>query len=255
MKRWGSPALHHQPTKSDPSRLAVSNANPSTEDDDLLLRLRRFHSDYFPRHQQRFQDLVAQGQHPKTLFIGCSDSRLVPYLLTGAGPGELFIVRNVGAFVPPYDGSHGLHGTMAAIEFAVLSLEVERIVICGHSHCGAIRAAYEGVPDEAVALQAWLKLAGEALLPVRPCAEALRRTEQRAVVLQLERLMGYPMVQRRVEAGMLTLHGWHYVIEDGEIHVFDAQCGDFVPASQASNAGTGPYRHFVEHDGQIVYAG
>lgn len=234
-------------------RLVVSEANPSTQDE-LLLRLRRFHSDYFPRHQQRFQDLVAQGQHPKTLFIGCSDSRLVPYLLTGAGPGELFIVRNVGAFVPPYDGSHGLHGTMAAIEFAVLSLVVERIVVCGHSHCGAIRAAYDGAPEEAVALNAWLKLAAEALLPVRPCAEALRRTEQRAVVLQLERLMGYPMVQRRVAAGQLTLHGWHYVIEDGEIHVFDAQRGDFIPASEASNAGTGPYRHFVEHDGQIVCA-
>jgi len=239
--------------------------------DELLTRLRRFHSDYFPRHQQRFQDLVAQGQHPKTLFIGCSDSRLVPYLLTGAGPGELFIVRNVGAFIPPYigvvesspegprDGGGGggsrlagLHGTMAAIEFAVLSLQVERIVVCGHSHCGAIRAAYEGAPDEAVALKAWLGLASEALLPVQPCAEALRRTEQRAVVLQLERLMGYPMVQRRVEAGKLTLHGWHYVIEDGEIHVFDAQQGDFLPASVASNPGTGPYRQYVEHDGQVL---
>ena len=72
--------------------------------DELLLRLRRFHSDYFPLHQQRFQDLVAEGQHPKTLFIGCSDSRVVPYLLTGTGPGELFIVRNVGAFIPPYGG-------------------------------------------------------------------------------------------------------------------------------------------------------
>ena len=220
--------------------------------DELLSRLRRFHSSYFPRHQQRFQDLVAQGQHPKTLFIGCSDSRLVPYLLTGAGPGELFIVRNVGAFVPPYDGSHGLHGTTAAIEFAVLNLEVERIVVCGHSHCGAIRAAYEGVPEEAVNLQAWLKLAADALLPVRACPEALRRTEQRAVVLQLERLMAYPMVKRRVEGGKLTLHGWHYVIEDGEIHVFDAQQGDFLPASVASNPGTGPYRKYVEHDGQIL---
>jgi carbonic anhydrase len=225
--------------------------NPG-EGDELLQRMRRFHSDYFPDHQQRFQDLVAQGQHPKTLFIGCSDSRLVPYLLTGAGPGELFVVRNVGAFIPPYDQSHGLHGTMAAIEFAVLSLEVERIVVCGHSHCGAIRAAYEGVPDEAVALKAWLKLASEALLPVRSSAEAFRRTEQRAVVLQLERLMGYPMVERRVAAGKLTLHGWHYVIEDGEIHVFDAQQGDFLPASLASNPGTGPYREYVEHDGQIL---
>lgn len=220
--------------------------------DELLLRLRRFHSDYFPLHQQRFQDLVAQGQHPKTLFIGCSDSRVVPYLLTGAGPGELFIVRNVGAFVPPHDGSHGLHGTTAAIEFAVLSLHVERIIVCGHSHCGAIRAAYEGVPEEAVALQAWLKLASEALLPVQTSPEALRRTEQRIVVLQLERLMAYPMVRREVEKGSLTLHGWHYVIEDGEIHIFDVRQGSFVPAAIASNSGTGPYQPYVEHDGQII---
>ena len=220
--------------------------------DELLQRLRRFKSDYFPRHQQRFQDLVAQGQHPKTLFIGCSDSRLVPYLLTDAAPGELFIVRNVGAFVLPYDGSHGLHGTTAAIEFAVLSLHVERIVVCGHSHCGAIRACYEGVPEEAAVLKEWLKLADEALLPVQGGPEAMRRTEQRAIVLQLERLMGYPMVRRNVEGGQLTLHGWHYVIEEGEIHVFDAQQGGFVPASIASNSGTGPYHPYVEHDGQVI---
>jgi carbonic anhydrase len=219
--------------------------------DDLLLRLRRFHSNYFPLHQQRFQDLVADGQHPKTLFIGCSDSRLVPYLLTGAGPGELFIVRNVGAFVPPYDGSHGLHGTTAAIEYAVLSLHVERIIVCGHSHCGAIRTAYEGAPEEAVALKAWLKLAEEALLPVQSCPEALRRTEQRVVVLQLERLMDYPMVRREVEAGRLTLHGWHYVIEEGEIHIFDVNQGNFVPASIASSSGTGPYQPYIENDGNI----
>jgi carbonic anhydrase len=225
---------------------------PHDPPDELLTRLRAFHTDYFPRHQQRFQDLVVQGQHPKTLFIGCSDSRLVPYLLTGAGPGELFIVRNVGAFVPPHDGSHGLHGTMAAIEFAVLNLQVERIIVCGHSHCGAIRAAYDGAPEEAVALKAWLKLADEALLPVQPGPEALLRTEQRAVVLQLERLMAYPMVRRCVEAGTLSLHGWHYVIEDGEIHVFDALTGGFVPASRSGHSGTGPYTPYVEHDGQVV---
>jgi carbonic anhydrase len=154
--------------------------------------------------------------------------------------------------VPPYDDSHGLHGTTAAVEFAVLSLKVERIVVCGHSHCGAIRAAYEGVPDEARVLKAWLQLVREALLPVQTTPEALRRTEQRSVVLQLERLMDYPMVRRAVEAGDLTLHGWHYVIEDGEIHVFDAQHASFVPASQASNSGTGPYQPYVEHDGQII---
>ncbi len=224
---------------------------PSADKDELLQRLQHFHADYFPLHQQRFQDLVEQGQHPKTLFIGCSDSRLVPYLITGTGPGELFIIRNVGALVPPYDGSHGLHGTMAGIEFAVLQLRVERIVVCGHTHCGAVRAAYEGVPEEAIALKNWLELVKEAVLPVRPSAEAMLRTEQRSVVLQLERLMDYPMVRRSVEAGRLTLHGWHYVIEDGEVHVFDVQQGGFVPASEASHSGTGPYRHYVEHGGQI----
>ncbi|MDH6590588.1 carbonic anhydrase [Variovorax sp. TBS-050B] len=222
--------------------------NAEAGPDELLSRLRDFQSDYFPLHQQRFQDLVAQGQHPKTLFIGCSDSRLVPYLLTGTGPGELFIIRNVGAFVPPCDGQHGLHGTVAAIEFALLELKVERIVVCGHSHCGAIRAAYEGVPAEAVALKSWLRLADEALLPVRPGPDALRRSEQRAVVLQLERLMAYPMVRSRVERRAITLHGWHYVIEDGAVHVFDALAGDFVPAAIASNSGTGPYPPYVEDE-------
>lgn len=227
-------------------------STPSADRDELLQRLRHFHADYFPLHQQRFQDLVEKGQHPKTLFIGCSDSRLVPYLLTGTGPGELFIVRNVGALVPPYDGSHGLHGTMAGIEFAVLQLHVERIIVCGHSHCGAIRVAYEGVPAEARALKNWLELVREALLPVTQSAEAMLRTEQRSVVLQLERLMEYPMVRREVENGKLTLHGWHYVIEEGEVHIFDVQKGGFIPASQASHSGTGPYQKFIEHEDQLL---
>lgn len=221
-------------------------------DDELLQRLRRFHLDAFPQYREQFQTLVNEGQRPSTLFIGCSDSRLVPYLLTGAGPGELFLVRNVGAFVPPYDGSHGHHGTAAAIEFAVLNLQVSRIVVCGHSHCGAIKALYGEVPPEAHNLQRWLDLGREATLPVQPSPEALRRTEQRAVVLQLERLMDYPMVRRRVQGGGLTLHGWHYVIEDGEVHVFDVQHGGFVAASKAQSSGTGPYHPYVEHDGQVL---
>lgn len=221
-------------------------------DDELLQRLRRFHLDEYPQYRERFQALVDDGQHPTTLFIGCSDSRLVPYLLTGAQPGELFLVRNVGAFVPPYDGSHGHHGTAAAIEFAVLSLNVSRIVVCGHSHCGAIKALYGEVSPEAQNLRRWLDLGREAMLPVQPGPEALRRTEQRAVVLQLERLMNYPMVRARIEAGTITLHGWHYVIEEGEVHVFDVRTGGFVAASQASNSGTGPYPPYVEHDGQVL---
>lgn len=212
--------------------------------DELLARIRRFHDHTFPGVQAQFQTLVSEGQHPSILFIGCSDSRLVPYLLTGTGPGDLFLIRNVGAFVPPYDGMAGYHGTSAAIEFGVLNLKVSRIVVCGHSHCGGIRALYEEVNPLAKNLKVWLELGREAALPVQVSPEALRRTEQRAVVLQLERLMGYPMVRTQVEAGQLTLHGWHYVIEDGEVHVFDVKSGQFVPASEASHSGNGPY---VEH--------
>ena len=210
--------------------------------DDLLERLRRFSDGAFPTQRSLFRHLVAEGQRPLTLFIGCSDSRLVPHLLTGTGPGELFLVRNVGAFVPPYDQSQGFHGTAAAIEFAVLNLQVQRIVVCGHSHCGGIQALYGEVPAQAQNLARWLELGREAALPVaEPGPEVLRRTEQRAVVLQLERLMDYPMVRERVEAGRLTLHGWHYVIEDCEVHVFDVVRGGFVPASRSEHAGTGPY--------------
>jgi carbonic anhydrase len=209
---------------------------------DLLLeRLRRFHDHTFPGVQVQFENLVQDGQHPSILFIGCSDSRLVPYLLTGTGPGDLFMVRNVGAFVPPYDGSAGFHGTSAAIEFAVLNLKVSRIVVCGHSHCGGIRALYEEQAPQAKNHKAWLELGREAALPVQVTPEALRRCEQRAVVLQLERLMGYPMVREQVEARALTLHGWHYVMEEGEVHVFDVKSGQFVPASVASHSGDGPY--------------
>ena len=225
----------------------------NTDAAELLVKLRSFKSDYFPLHQQRVQDLVAQGQHPKTLFIGCSDSRLVPYTLTGTGPGELFLVRNVGAFVPPYDGSQGHHGTAAAIEFAVLNLEISRIIVCGHSHCGAIKALYEEVPAEAHNLQRWLDLGRDAVLPVQPCPEALRRTEQRAVVLQLGRLMEFPMVRTRVLAGKISLHGWHYVIEDGEVNVFDVATGHFVAASATTHASADPCAApYVEHDGQVI---
>ena len=219
--------------------------------DELLARLQRFHTDGFPQYRSHFRLQVDDGQHPITLFIECSGSRLVPYLLTGAGTGELFVVRNVGAFVPPHDQSQGFHGTAAAIEFAVLNLQVLRIVSCIHSHCGAIRALYGDVTAVAENLFMWLELGREAALPVdEPGPEVLRRTEQRAVVLQLERLMDYPMVRERVEAGTLALHEWHDVIEDGEVHVFDIEWGGFVPAGQADNAGTGPYVAHV-HQGAL----
>lgn len=201
--------------------------------DDLLKRLRRFEKRYFPQFRREFRALVDRGQRPTTLFIGCSDSRLVPHLLTASGPGELFVVRNVGSFVPPFDASHGDHGTCAAIEFAVLHLDVRDIVVCGHSHCGAIRALYADPHPEAVHMREWLELGRDAVMPVQATEEALRRTEQRSIVLQLERLMGYPMVASRVRKGQIYLHGWHYLIEEGRVDVLDVESGRFMPAGAA----------------------
>jgi carbonic anhydrase len=163
------------------------------------------------------------------LFIGCSDSRVVPYLMLDSGPGELFIVRNVGNFVPPFDASLGYHGTAAAVEFAVLNLNISEIIVCGHSHCGAVRALYVDPPAEARHMAKWLDLGRDAVLPVTLSEEALRRTEQRSVALQLERLMDYPMVRRRTEEGRLCLRGWHYLIEEGKILVLDVESGQFSP--------------------------
>jgi carbonic anhydrase len=204
--------------------------------DEIVKRLRRFQTRYFPRLRSQFRNLVEQGQHPTVLFIGCSDSRVLPYLILDSGPGELFIVRNVGNFVPPYDASHGYHGTAAAVEFAVLNLGVSEIIVCGHSHCGAVRALYADPPAEARHMVKWLDLGRDAVLPVTLSEEALRRTEQRSVALQLERLMDYPMVRRRVESGSLYLRGWHYLIEAGKVLVLNVENGRFEPFDAAIEA-------------------
>ena len=143
----------------------------------------------------------------------------------------------------------GIHGTAAAIEFAVLKLNGARFVVCGPSHCGGIRALYDEPTPVATNLAAWLELGREAALPVQVTPEALRRTEQRSVVLQLERQMGCPMLRERVEAGRLALHGWLCVIEDGEVHVFDVRSGSFVPASAAERSGDGPFDPAPVDDG------
>jgi len=201
-------------------------------DDSFLEGLRHFKEDYFPLYKDEYQKMVEDGQHPTTLFIGCSDSRIVPYLLMNKGPGELFVVRNVGNFVPPYSAEYGYHGTCAAIEFAVLNLNVQDIIVCGHSHCGAVRALYQPPNPEAVHLNKWLELGQAATLPEALSDDTLYRTEQRSVILQLQRLMDYPMVRERVEKSLLYLHGWHYLIEKGEVTVLDIQSGRFVPAAE-----------------------
>ncbi len=197
--------------------------------EELLAGLKRFRRDSFPRFRDHYTRLVQEGQKPSTLFVGCSDSRLIPELLTDSAPGELFIVRNVGNLIPPFEPDFGYHGTSAGIEFAVLSLNVKDIVICGHSHCGAIQALYEPPRQETPHITKWLELARGARLAEPVSEDVLRRSEQRSVALQLERLLGYPMVRERVEAGGLCLHGWYYVIEEGAVRILDVESGRFMP--------------------------
>lgn len=195
----------------------------------LIEGIRRFQTERFPLYREHYERLVAEGQRPSTLFIGCSDSRVVPHLLTDTLPGELFVVRNIGNFVPPFEPDAGYHGTSAAIEFAVLALGVTDIVVCGHSHCGAVRALYAPPDPASPHVSRWLGLGEEAKVDGPVTEPMLRRTEQRSVVLQLGRLMSYPMVRERVERGDLSLHGWHYVIEDGSVSILDVRLGEFVP--------------------------
>ena len=197
----------------------------------LIEGLRRFRREHFPRFREHYQRLVTDGQRPSVLFIGCADSRVVPELLTGALPGELFILRNVGNFVPPFDLSGGYHGVAAGIEFGTAVLGVTDIVVCGHTHCGAIRALYEPVEGATPHVQRWLELAQDAKLPHHGHLDEplLRHTERRSIALQLERLLSYPMVRARVEAGAIALHGWHYILEEGRIDALDIATGGFTP--------------------------
>lgn len=194
---------------------------------DLLSGLKRFRKDYFPGLAEHYRALVEKGQSPTTLFIGCSDSRILPSLLTGAAPGDLFVVRNIGNIVPPYEESGGHHGVSAAIEYAVLILGVRDIVVCGHSHCAAIRALYDPPTAATRNIRDWLEIAAPARLPGPMTADLLRRTEERSIILQLDRLMDFPVVRARVESGEIALHGWHYAIEDGTVRIFEIESGEF----------------------------
>lgn len=177
--------------------------------------------------REHYQRLVAEGQQASTLFIGCADSRVVPDLLTSALPGDLFVIRNVGNLVPPFEPDAGFHGTSAGIEYAALVLGVKDIVICGHSDCGAIKALFTPLREDAPHITRWLELARPATVGSEMTADNLRRTSMRSVVLQLERLMTFPMVRERVERGDVCLHGWYYVIEEGRVLGLDMGSGEF----------------------------
>lgn len=196
---------------------------------------------YFKNNKESLLELV-KGQKPKALFIGCSDSRVIPDLMLQTNPGDLFVIRNVGNFVPPYKPDDDFHATASGIEYAVSVLQVQEIIICGHTHCGACRCLYEPISDESlIHTRKWLEL-GEsakksAILSLgadKPLEELLRLTEKLSVIKQIENILSYPNVKKRFEAGDLHIHGWCYDIETGTIEYYNADTYEFLPLNELS---------------------
>lgn len=201
-----------------------------------------FKKSYFKKHEKELLDLAHNGQHPKALFIGCADSRVVPNLITQTNPGELFVLRNVGNLVAPYKPDEDYHSTAAGIEYAVTALEVSEIIICGHTHCGAIASLFKEIDEKPfVHTKKWLTLGNKAkslaLLALGKNAdkeELLRLTEKLSVISQIENLLTYPYVKEQVDAGTLHIHGWIYDIENGDIEYYDPDEYEFKSLSDVS---------------------
>lgn len=202
----------------------------------LIQGIHQFREEDFRPLQGLFEQL-AKGQSPETLFITCSDSRIDPNLLTRSKPGDLFILRNAGNIVPPHGAANG--GEAATIEFAVAGLGVKDIIICGHSHCGAMKGLLQ--PESVATLPSvasWLSHAETTRRIVRDNYGHLdgdrlvTATVEENVLVQLENLRTLPAVASRLVRGDLHLHGWVYKIETGEVFAFDLSSGQFVPLAQ-----------------------
>ena len=199
-----------------------------------------FKHNKFPSMEKELQDLVKHGQHPEIMFIGCSDSRVTPDLMLNTKPGDMFILRNVGNFVPPFKHDEDFHGSAAAIEFAIAILKVKHIIICGHSHCGACKSLYEEIPDtdSLVHVKTWLNLgmkAKERTLRNKKFSneeEMYRATERNSIRHQLDNLLTYPDVKKLLEKGELQIHGWYYNIATGEIEYYKEEEDIFRPLSE-----------------------
>jgi carbonic anhydrase len=190
--------------------------------------------------QARYATLAEEGQRPRTMLVGCCDSRVSPEVIFGAKPGEIFVARNVANIVPPYrpDGEH--HGTSAALEFAVLALEVSHIVVLGHARCGGIRAFAERRTGAPTALSggdfigAWITLLGEAErdmpadLAGASVVDYARRLEVVSLGAQLRNLRSFPFITARERAGVLSLHACFFDIATGRLAEFDEEAGDLV---------------------------
>jgi len=194
----------------------------------LVKGYQRFRQKVFESDHVRYEKLVREGQHPHTAVIACSDSRVDPVVVLDAKPGELFVIRNVANLIPPWEPKRGgFHGTSAGLEFAVCNLQVENLVVMGHSHCGGIQALLDhyGEHDEGEGFIApWVNLAHWArdrVLRVYPEADGevlSRACERTAVEVSLDNLLSFPFIAKRVEAGTLRVLGWLFEIETGDLY-------------------------------------
>jgi len=204
----------------------------------LIEGVHRFRTDEFGNYRKLFRKLSQDGQNPQTLFITCSDSRVLAELITQSQPGDLFVVKNVGNIVPPANVSGDTNSTAAAIEFAVETLRVNDIVICGHSQCGAITQLLDKKPVSASTphLRDWLKLASPVLATLEedyahltePAARENAAAEEN-VLFALDNLHSYPCVQDRLADGSLRLHGWFFKIATAELFAYDPETRQFSP--------------------------
>jgi carbonic anhydrase len=204
----------------------------------LIEGVHRFRNDEFGNYRSLFQRLSREGQNPHTLFITCSDSRVLAELITQSKPGDLFVVKNIGNIVPPYNVTGSTNSTAAAIEFAVEMLRVSDIVICGHSQCGAMTALLEGLPgsERMPHLKEWLTLADPVREIIRTQYEHIKDPEHRKnvatgenVLFALENLHSYHCVQDRLMDGSLRLHGWFFKIATAELFAYNPEARQFQP--------------------------
>lgn len=194
---------------------------------------RAFLDNRFARERQRYEEL-AEAQSPEIMVIGCCDSRVSPQVIFDAGPGELFVARNIANLVPPRETGGQFHGTSAALEFAVQALKVKHIVVLGHARCGGIRA----FADKAAPLSPG-DFIGQWMSLIAPAAERvtirgdgpddLRPLELAAIELSLGNLMTFPWIRARVERGELHLHGAFFGVADGVLLVRNPATGEFAP--------------------------
>jgi carbonic anhydrase len=206
----------------------------------LLKGLREFKTSYFCTHQDLFEQL-SHGQKPRVLFITCSDSRVDPNLITQARLGEIFVIRNAGNIVPPYGATNGGEG--ATIEYAIEALDIQQIIVCGHSHCGAIKGLMklESLREKMPLVCDWLKYAEATRRLVKENyshyegEELLEILVAENVLTQIENLRTYPVIHSRIYQGQLKIYAWIYHIETGEVMAYDPDRHAYVlPQSQLS---------------------